>query len=412
MYLLRLLLYRMTSPQMVVWIFRPLFVLMGLNRRDDVPLLEAKRVLIIRLDEIGDLVLFTPFLRELRRNLPQAHITLIIRPATKSLLQHSPYIDELLTFEPKTVPYWGHLTRLGEALGMGARHLWRRRYDLAVLPRWDVDYYHGAYLLFFSGAARRVGFAEDVTGTKARENRGYDRFYTDLCRDSGLRHEVEQNLALLRFLGGSVESCELELPVGQEARKAAQALVGPFTSSGKRLIALAPGAGSPRRCWPAERFAATADLLKDETYNFVVIGGTGDRIAAETICAALGERGLNLTGCCSLLVTAAVLEECDLYLGSDSGPMHIAAAVGTPVVEISCHPATGSPYHANSPIRFGPWAVPATILQPPRPWEPSCAEGCAVDNPHCILAIPEQEVAEAAQALLQRTKGEKKGADA
>jgi len=100
--------------------------------------------------------------------------------------------------------------------------------------------------------------------------------------------------------------------------------------------------------------------------------------------------------------SAALLKRCRLYIGHDTGAMHIAAAVGVPVVEISCHPKTGSPYSWNAPERFGPWGVPCRVLRPERPLPP-CREECDAREPHCITQITAEEVLEAAESLLALT---------
>ena len=123
----------------------------------------------MRLDEIGDVVMTTPFLRELRRNLPGAWITLAVKPSLFNLVELCPYVNEVLTYEKE----------LQKSVAFALlRHHWRdiksavafsrkQPYDLAIVPRWDTDYYNASYLAYFSGAPWRIGYSESVTECKA-----------------------------------------------------------------------------------------------------------------------------------------------------------------------------------------------------------------------------------------------------
>jgi ADP-heptose:LPS heptosyltransferase len=102
----------------------------------------------------------------------------------------------------------------------------------------------------------------------------------------------------------------------------------------------------------------------------------------------------------TLRESAAVLERCQLFIGSDSAPMHLAAAVGVPCVEISCHPVAGDPLHNNAPERFAPWGVPSKVVRPGAA-VPPCTSRCDAEAPHCILAVTPALVLDAASALLK-----------
>src|SRR5512141_888224 len=117
-------------------------------------------MLVVRLDEIGDVVLMSAFLRELRRNASDASITLVVKPGTRELVERCPYVNEVLPFD------WGASGRMAtlrlraRAAAMARKELWPRRFDLALHPRWDADYYQASFLTYFSGAATRVGYSE------------------------------------------------------------------------------------------------------------------------------------------------------------------------------------------------------------------------------------------------------------
>lgn len=356
-------------------------------------LLGTRKVLLIRLDEIGDVVLTTPLVRELRRNLPQAWITLVVKPEARNLVELCPYVDEILTFNCQGGGLLEPFRRHWRALLMAHRFLRRRHFDLAILPRWDIDWYQGTFLAYLSGAPRRVGFSEEVTQTKKAFNRGADRLLTQVFCDCEIKHEVRHNLDVIGFLGGDVRDDRLELWLGADDESYADELlrrheVGPD----QLLIAIGVGAGAPKRRWPLESYGQIGAWLEQHFQaRLLIVGGPEDRSAGETLQSRLGPRSINAAGQTTLRQTAALLKRAALYLGNDAGPMHLAAAAGIAVVEISCHPRRGADRSANSPVRFGPWGPKCVIIQP-EIVHATCVTECGASLAHCILGISVEQV--------------------
>ena len=412
-----------TSVGFATTVGRPLYRLAG-QRPGSRPkrLHELKRVLVVRVDEIGDVVLTSPLLRELRRNLPDADVTLVVKPGVRNLVERCPHVDRVLTYDDvagrefavaldredrlgldgaEVSGLFGRLKRHRRALRLARRHLWRRRLDLALLPRWARDRYHGVFVTYFSGAARRVGYSETVTPAKQEMNAGEDRLFTRVLGTDSVRHEVERGLDLLRELGGEVRDEHLELWTDEEDRAAAARLFEEHdVEPGDTVVALGIGAGSQRRVWPLPRFAEVAGVLRARHgARFVLLGSAEDRVLGETFERHTGFDVVNLVGRTTLREAAAILQRCDLYVGNDTGVMHLAAAAGLPVVEISCHPQSGSPEHDHSPERFGPWGVERRVLRPAEPLPP-CTDGCSGRVAHCITAITVDQVLEASGTLI------------
>lgn len=365
-----------------------------------------QRILVVRLDEIGDLVLSSPFLRALRGAFPSAQITLVVQPLLVNLVELCPYVDEVLSFEWRTTGRFWKPLRIRRAWGFARRSLRPRGFDLAILPRYGDDHYFAAYVAFFSGAPRRVGYSEYVDATKREVNRGLDALLTTALPPSPHLHEVARNLDLLACLGVEVHEARLETWIGDEDRAFAEALLARRRREGT-LVALAPGAGAAARRWPVERFAdfgrwAAAELGA----HLLALGSPAERALAEPLCAALGDALIDTIGSATLRQAAALLEHCDLFVGNDSGPMHLAAAAGVPIVEISCHPEGGRDDHATSPLRFGPWGVPNVVLRPPLPRDP-CRTECEANLAHCILEVDAMRVKDAARRLLAATSRRK-----
>jgi heptosyltransferase-2 len=380
--------FRSAAPAITHALGEPLFERLG--RRESAAsfdLSQVRRVLVVRLDKIGDIVLTTPFFRELRRNLPAAAITLLVTPAALPLVENCPYLDDVQTYNWRHSRYFGPLHHL-HALGKARGDLWRQRFDLAIVPCWGVDYYLATFLAYFSGAQWRLGYSEHVTENKRFLNRGFDRLFTHSCGDDVVRHEVEHNLELIRFIGGDIERDDLELWTTAADEKFVDDLWREHGLANDELVVgIAPGAGAVRRQWPVDSYARLARWLVDQ-YNarVVILGGPGEENLGRTIASAVDSAAIDLTARASLTQTASALRRCRLFIGNDSGPMHLAAAAGTPCIEISCHPADGNPAHENSPRRFGPWGSEHTVLQPERASSP-CTDCCSSLHAHCITTI-------------------------
>lgn len=366
-----------------------------------IDLAQVRRVLVVRLDEIGDVVMTTPFLRELRRLLPDAWITLVVKPSVYNLVELCPYVNEVLTYDWRGSRLWRPLQCHWRALRLAWKHLWQHRFDLAILPRWDTDGYYGTYLAYFSGARWRIGYSEKVTAAKKRDNMGFDRMLTHVLEDNTLKHEVEHNLDVIRFLGGHVQDKRLELWVDdQDNNFADEILRCNGVEPGDLLVALCPGAGAQKRQWPIDKYAEICVWLRSEYQaRLLIIGGPGEEPLGRELQGKLGSSAINLVGKTTLRQATALLKRASLYVGSDAGPMHIAAAVGVPVIEVSCHPQCASPCSANSPQRFGPWGENHHVIQPRAALAP-CGDECIASSPHCILGVTVDQVEQAATQLL------------
>lgn len=372
----------------------------GTTRR----LKDYNRVLVVRTDEIGDVVMTSGLLRELRANLPDARITLVVKAQTLGLVRSCPHVDEVIAYEWKESGLIGAGRSLIAALTLARTALWPKRFDLAILPRWNTDYYSASHLVYMSGAARRVAYSERVSSRKSRLNAGYDGLFTDLIDDDTPRHEVERNLDVLRFLGGAVNSDALEIWTGPEDVRSAQVrLVAAGVSSDERIVALGVGSRHAKKVWPAENFLAVARWLHEEHgARLLVVGDRSDADTGRFLADALGRAVIDVTGQTCLGELAELLKRADLFLGNDSGPKHIAAAAGVPVVEVSWHPLSGNAADEYSPTSFRPWRVPGEVVQPETALAP-CTDTCRADVAHCITRVSVEQVKDAvARSLFQK----------
>jgi heptosyltransferase-2 len=151
-----------------------------------------------------------------------------------------------------------------------------------------------------------------------------------------------------------------------------------------------------------DRFIHVGRWLAERGARLVVIGGSGDEALGSEIRRRVGGAVIDLTGRTTLRQSVAVMRHCSLFCGNDAGPMHLAAAAGIPVVEISCHSRIGHELHPNSPARFGPWGVPHRIVRPAEPAD-TCFRGCHVPSAHCILNVNVDSVVDAIDSLIDET---------
>jgi heptosyltransferase-2 len=275
-----------------------------------------RKILVIRLSSIGDVVLVTPLLRNLRRHFSEAQIDVVVKASYADLLRHHPAISRLHEVNPER-------GRAGlQALG---KQLREQRYDVAL------DVHKNFRSLFLARAAR------------APQVLRYKKFYLRrwllvhaklnfLRRAPPIRQRYLEAAAALGVIddGGAAELFWTEAE-----EKAADRLLRSAGWNGRStLIALAPGAGFFTKRWPVESFAETARALVARGYFVVILGGEQDRDLAAAIQRGLSGTHASLAGQTGLLVTAAILKRCHALISNDSGVMHLAEAVGTPLAAI------------------------------------------------------------------------------
>ncbi len=364
--------------------------------RVGVDLASCRRILVVKLDHIGDWVLCTPFLENLRRSAPRAEISAFVLPRVANLASSCLHVDHMAAIRHQcngvfeiSAQDWAEAATFRRDYANGA-------IDLAIVPRWDADFDGAARIAWGSGARFIVGFSERCTRRKRVINRGHDRFYTHVVEDRRTVHEVEHNFALLEAMNARVTTRTAVVQINAEDDLAARRLLaselGPRPQA---LVGIAPFAAEPKRTIPIPWFAGLAGRIADTLdFAIVVVGGPDDRLKAGRLARLLRPRAVSAAGRLTIREAAALIRHCDALIGVDSGLAHLAAAVGTPVAVLSCHPARGSPNHANSPARFAPWgpADRVLVVQPTGALAP-CRDCCQAREPHCILGIDDDAVA-------------------
>ncbi len=396
----------MTSPSAALFFGEPLFWFLGMRgRRQKIELSQAKRILVVRLDNIGEVVLTTPFLRELRKNALHAWITLIVKPEVYNLVEFCPYVNEVLTYDWQVPSRLSKSVKHLRALKLAVSRLWKRRFDLAISSRWDIDYEHSSFLTYFSGAKQRTAYSERTRYKKYRPRRGYDKLFTHLFTDKALKHEVEYNLGMIKLLGGRIEEDGLELWPDKDDEDLARSILKKNNlARDSSLVGIGIGASALQKRWPIERFLELIRwfLKESDSTKILILGDKNEVSLCDYIKRHLDRNLLNrvidVAGLTTLRQTAALLKQCSLYVGNDSGPKHIAAALKVPVVEISNWPKSGYKFSDYSPYRHRPWKVRHILVSPDASLSP-CQGECQSSKPHCILQVTAEDAKEAIKKL-------------
>jgi len=349
-------------------------------------------ILVIKLDEIGDFVLSTPFLRELRRNFPDSRITLIIKEEVFNLAETCPYVNMVIPLNLKMNKLLRVFIQYYRVLKICKNYLWKEKLDLAIIPRWDGDDNYHAFTAYFSKAKNIIGY---------NQNDGTEKLLSIKLRKDKIQDEVLQNLDIIKFIGGNVINNKTELWLTKEDEKYANNLLLPYKKENKIIITLAPGASAFKRMWPKEYFLELMSLIINELGEncyFVLPGNNKENYLGNYLGKNL-KLVLNMIGKTTLRQAAAIISQSNLFIGNDCGLLHIASALDIPVIEISCHPFNGDIKGANSPIRFGPWTIKKIILQPQKALSP-CKDSCISKEAHCIKQIKAIDVFQAVNSFI------------
>jgi heptosyltransferase-2 len=324
----------------------------------------AREVVVVRYDGLGDLVVTTSFLRDLRAACPRARITAVVRDDWMDLLTASPHLDRVLGFALRIYPRYTPIRRVFDIARFCRQHFWPVRPDVVIIAQSHITQCEVRYFALFSGAPVRLGrtaLAKPGEPGPSRDS-GW-KIMSHLHLDARTGHDAEQFQSWLKALGASVGPLELSASWDTAAAEEAARLLGPKPSTGLR-VALGIGASKGPKTWPLERYIEVGRRLKQRGAQLVLIGASDLAEPASEFMSQEGTGVRNLVGPLRLQATAAALAQCELFIGNDSGPMHLAAAVGLPVVEIVGWPADVPPEIPGTPLRIGPVCKHRRIVQP------------------------------------------------
>lgn len=350
--------------------------------KNDLP---YERILLIRTDRIGDVVLTTPAIRALRQKFPSAHLAMMVNPSTIDLIRGDQDIDEILIDDrfKKHRGFFGFMRLVNE--------IRLKNFDIVVnfhtKKRTNL-------LCALSRIPRRVGYRNDKLGFLLTHK------IKDV-RSQGEKHEAQYCIDALEPLGVRSNDLTTFVSTQEDAEQWAAEFFRQFykdNSNSIKCVALHLGASCPTKRWPLQYFADLVKMIDDRKPTFfIAIGGLDQTSLVADLHKMLGHRCqvYDLVGRLSLARTVSLLKRCDLLISNDSGPVHIAAAFNTPVVSIFTRNQPGI-----NPERWKPLGEHSRYVAPPLDMSQNFANG-EVKDQRFLYRVTPQQVLDVVDAVAQ-----------
>lgn len=368
----------------------PLVLLLGAFSHRPKTFSNQARILLIQISAIGDVILLAPALRAIRRQFPAARFTMITSAINGQLLKHCPYLDDLLTFNVR------ECAKSPVKFGRFIQSLRARRFDLAI----DFEHWPRltAFLAYASGAKRRLGFSAQ----------GQYRHYgfTDVVEHVRGKHELLSYMEMAKLLAGETEERELEIWVGEEDNRwAEQFLPTHGVKNADKLVCIHPDAGrtEPRRRWTIDGYARVADALAEgHGVQILLTGAPSEVTLCQQIARKMHATAMIAAGKTDINQLAALFSRSLFVLCGNCGPMHLAAAVKTPVVAI---------HGPTNPDQWGPWGKEHIVIKSDMSCSPCLNLGFEYGCPalpdgtsRCMNDIPAEAVLSACERQIKKER--------
>lgn len=337
-----------------------------------------KKILIVRTDRLGDVILSTPVIRNLRRYYPDSHIAFMCRPYTRQALEGNPYLDEVIVYDK-----YGSQKSLLKSIEFAFK-LKKKKFDLALILH-STNRTH--LVTFLAGITKRVGWGKKMKfllTDKLKQN-----------KDQGKKHESEYNLDFLRHLGVPATEKELYFPLQEKENKRVDEILEKNNIAQKdRIVVVHPSASCPSKRWPQDKFIELIRMIdKYKEVKTIVITSADQKQFGEKIIKKT--EAIDLRGLLTISETASLLNKASLLISCDSGPVHIAAALGVPVISIFGRNQAGL-----SPQRWAPLGKNSYFLHKNVGCKTCLAHNCQKGF-KCLQAIKPEEVYALAKKFIQ-----------
>jgi heptosyltransferase-2 len=331
-----------------------------------------KRILVVRTDRIGDVLLSTPAIKVLRDHFPNSYIAAMVTSYTRELVDKNPCLDEVMVLDKA-----GRHRGLWATLKL-ASLIHRKKFDVALILHPTVRTH---LLCFLAGIRERIGY-----------DRKAPYFLTTRLshkKQEGLKHEAAYVLEMLESLGitdASVGPLTMEIPQAAELA-VTNALREAGLKNTDRLVVVNPAASCPSKRWSQKKFADLIDrIMKHYPVKVILIADDAHREISEELIAQVHQRPIDMTGRFSLSQLASLLKRSELCVSNDSGPVHLSVAVGTPVISIFSRNQAGL-----GPRRWGPLGPRDVVLHKQMDCAPCRAHACR-NHFECLESITVEEV--------------------
>jgi 3-deoxy-D-manno-octulosonic-acid transferase/heptosyltransferase-1 len=341
-------------------------------------------ILIIKLSAVGDVVHSLPFLEVLRDRFPSAMIDWVVEEDASGIVESHPEIDRLIIFPRKS--WLKRFIKKGEYIGVGKevtkflKELKSRRYDIVV----DLQgLLKSGILTFLANGKRKIALNGGREGSLIFTNEKVAIPDPDL-------HALDKYLCIARYLGATNPVWNGQIPIYDTDEEHVDYLLGEIGNN-STLVAVNPMAKWESKLWELHRFASLADTIKEELGAGVVFTGSeGDKAAIEDIRSGMKTRALNLAAKTTLKELAYLYQKCAAVICTDTGPMHVAAAMGSPVVVALFGP--------TSPLRTGPYGAKHRVIRAGLECSPCFKKRC--DDMSCMKKITVEMVFGAVREVL------------
>ncbi|HXL37389.1 MAG TPA: glycosyltransferase family 9 protein [Ktedonobacteraceae bacterium] len=352
----------------------------------------ARRILAIRLDNLGDVLVTTPALHAIKTSMPTIALSLLTSPVGAQVASLNPDIDEVIVYEAPWMDPWQRLPQSSKREQQMIAMIKERQFDGAIIfTSYHQSSLPAAYLCYLADIPLRLAASIDGPGSLLTTRHKHPE---------RMMHEVERGLDLVNAIGLSTKALDLVLKVPSMARESIYEFlsaqnVDPF----RPLLVIHPGCSMPARTYPYEMYAQVLDLVIERLGATVVVTGTQDeQTLVERLLDRVQEHNRRAILACAGTLPfpdfCALIEAADLMITNNTGPMHIAAAVKTPVVALFAL--------TNPPEQWGPWHIPHRQLYHDV-FCRICYNRICPYNHECLRLVTPEQVADASEELLLET---------
>ena len=352
----------------------------------------ARRILAIRLDNLGDVLVTTPALHAIKTSMPTIALSLLTSPVGAQVASLNPDIDEVIVYEAPWMDPWQRLPQSSKREQQMIAMIKERQFDGAIIfTSYHQSSLPAAYLCYLADIPLRLAASIDGPGSLLTTRHKHPE---------RMMHEVERGLDLVNAIGLSTKALDLVLKVPSMARESIYEFlsaqnVDPF----RPLLVIHPGCSMPARTYPYEMYAQVLDLVIERLGATVVVTGTQDeQTLVERLLDRVQEHNRRAILACAGTLPfpdfCALIEAADLMITNNTGPMHIAAAVKTPVVALFAL--------TNPPEQWGPWHIPHRQLYHDVSCR-ICYNRICPYNHECLRLVTPEQVADASEELLLET---------
>ncbi len=350
--------------------------------RKPLDLASVQRILVIRLDHIGDVVMTRPAIRALHKKFPHAVIDLAVSEEIAPLLESSKEVSALIPVKQGWFSRKAAVAQQVAAFRELVVLLREKNYDLGIDFRGDL---RNILLMWFGGVRHRTGFGRTGGGFLLNEDVPYDASL----------HQVRLNLSLLSSFYIAMDNKLLPFEYAPERAREFWATTGQMSpTTALPRVVVHPDAGYPSKRWPFENFRALIEKIDREALAQIVLIGTADDRDKAPDLKIRSERFIDMRGKTALRDLPVLFDACDVFIGNDSGPSHIAAAQGLEIVLL----ASGT----NDMRYWYPWTERLSLLQHEVPCAPCGLPDCPVEGHPCMETITVDQVFDAILSALRR----------